>query len=425
MDDLSRLSFERLPSGWRIQTLGQLVERRAVAVDPDPTEFYREIGIRSHGKGIFHKEPIRGRELGEKRVYLIEPGCLVFNIVFAWEGAVGLTSLREAGMIASHRFPTFLPRDSRSVDTEFLRRFFQTQLGVRLLGEASPGGAGRNRTLNQKFLEQIPIPVPPLSEQRKIAAILSSVDDAIEASQAVIEQLQVVKKAMMAELLTKGLPGRHKKFKQTEIGAVPEEWEVVRLGDVGDWLSGGTPSKQEPSLWKGPVPWVSPKDMKRPRINDAIDHVSQEALKRGTQLAPVGSVLMVVRGMILAHTFPVAVTVGPVAFNQDIKALVPASSFQSEFMLYWLQERESEILNLAEVSNHGTKRLPSELLFDSKVPKPPAEEQAGIVEILRSFDGRLESEQVWLVRLRETKSALMSVLLTGEVRVHVDEEVAA
>ena len=277
-----------------------------------------------------------------------------------------------------------------------------------------------------KLLRELAILHPvALPEQRKIAAILSSVDDAIECTQAVIDQLQVVKKAMMADLLTRGIPGRHKKFKQTEIGEVPETWEVVRLGDVGDWLSGGTPSKQESSLWMGPIPWVSPKDMKRPRICDAIDHVSKDALSRGTQLAPVGSILMVVRGMILAHTFPVAVTVGPVAFNQDIKALVPASRFESDFILYWLQERGSEILNLTDVSNHGTKRLPSELLFDSKVPAPSKEEQIEIVEILRSFDGRRESEQAWMAQLREVKSALMSVLLTGEVRVRVDEESAA
>ena len=81
--------------------------------------------------------------------------------------------------------------------------------------------------------EQFGLPLPPLPEQRKIAAILSSVDDAIEASQAVIDQLQVVKKAMMAELLTKGLPGRHKKFKNTEIGEVPVEWTVCTIDSLG------------------------------------------------------------------------------------------------------------------------------------------------------------------------------------------------
>ena len=76
--------------------------------------------------------------------------------------------------------------------------------------------------------------LPPLPEQRKIAAILSSVDDAIEKTQAVIDQVQVVKRGLMQELLTRGLPGRHTRFKQTEIGKVPEEWAIVRIIDVAD-----------------------------------------------------------------------------------------------------------------------------------------------------------------------------------------------
>ena len=69
-------------------------------------------------------------------------------------------------------------------------------------------------------------------EQRKIAAILSSVDDAMEKTRAVIDQVQIVKSGLMHDLLTRGLPGRHTRFKQTEIGPIPEEWEAVK-----NWLS--------------------------------------------------------------------------------------------------------------------------------------------------------------------------------------------
>ncbi|WP_437765389.1 restriction endonuclease subunit S [Sorangium sp. So ce281] len=86
--------------------------------------------------------------------------------------------------------------------------------------------------LNTGILAKLPLLLPPLGEQRKIAAILCSVDGAIEATQTVIDQLQVVKKAMMAELLTRGLPGRHTRFRKTEIGEVPEEWKVVSLGGI-------------------------------------------------------------------------------------------------------------------------------------------------------------------------------------------------
>jgi restriction endonuclease S subunit len=74
--------------------------------------------------------------------------------------------------------------------------------------------------------------LPPLPEQRKIAAILSSVDEATETTQAIIDQLQVVKQAMMAELLTRGIPGQHTRFKRTEIGEVPEAWDTTTLGEA-------------------------------------------------------------------------------------------------------------------------------------------------------------------------------------------------
>lgn len=421
--DLPSSALGPLPHDWKVMSLGSVTERIGDSVDVAPDVLYREIGIRSHGKGVFHKEPVKGTALGAKRVFGVVPHCLVFNIVFAWEGAVAVTTDHENGMIASHRFPMFVPTKANLVDAEFLRRFFQTPLGIRLLGDASPGGAGRNRTLNQKFTAQIPVPVPPLPEQWKIATILSSVEAVIEITQAIIDQLHAVKRAVMADLLTRGVAG-DRAFKRTKVGDLPEDWEVVRLGDVGRWLSGGTPSKQDSGLWTGSIPWVSPKDMKRPRISEAIDHVSEAALRHGTQLAPMGSVLMVVRGMILAHTFPVAVATAPVAFNQDIKALIPADTFDAEFVMYCLQHLGPEILKHADVANHGTKRLPSELLFDTYVPHPPVAEQRTIVEILRTFDSRHSAESAHLLQLRAARAALMSVFLTGEVRVKPDEDAA-
>ena len=164
------------------------------------------------------------------------------------------------------------------------------------------------------------------------------------------------------------------------------EWEETTLGSAGAWLSGGTPSKGNGEFWVGTMPWVSPKDMKRPRISDAIDHVSEAAVGSGTQLAPVGSLLMVVRGMILAHTFPVAFAAAPLTFNQDIKALIPAREWSSEFLLYWLQSKGADVLRLVDVANHGTKRLPTERLFSLVMARPPLGEQRKIAAILSSVD---------------------------------------
>ena len=156
-------------SVWPSVKLGDVVRHVPRPVDVQFDSMYREMGIRSHGKGVFHKAPISGTELGDKRVFFVEPGDFVLNIVFAWEGAVGLVSEAERGMIASHRFPTFRS-DEQRLDLRFLLLFFRTPTGVELLGRVSPGGAGRNRTLNRSAFLSLEIPLPPLPEQQRLLA---------------------------------------------------------------------------------------------------------------------------------------------------------------------------------------------------------------------------------------------------------------
>jgi type I restriction enzyme S subunit len=152
------------------------LERRKV--DVRMTEIYREVGIRSFGKGIFHKSPISGAELGDKRVFNIEPGDLLFSNVFAWEGAVAVASEEERGFIGSHRFMTYVPNSE--ADANYLHYFFLSESGLRLLGLASPGSAGRNRTLAIERFEALQIPLPPIDDQRRIAAYLDTIFTKIE-----------------------------------------------------------------------------------------------------------------------------------------------------------------------------------------------------------------------------------------------------
>ncbi|HXS99004.1 MAG TPA: hypothetical protein VN736_30625 [Candidatus Limnocylindrales bacterium] len=165
-------------SNWESVRLAEVVHHvpRPVEVNPDAT--YREIGIRSHGKGVFHKEPVSGIGLGTKRVFHVAPGDFVLNIVFAWEGAVAVLGEAEKDMIASHRFPTFRC-DERRLSSHFLVAYLTTPAGLDLLGRVSPGGAGRNRTLSRSaFLQQV-VPLPPIDEQQRIVGIIDSVSKLI------------------------------------------------------------------------------------------------------------------------------------------------------------------------------------------------------------------------------------------------------
>ena len=136
--------------------------RRAVSVQPHGS--YPELGIRSFGRGTFHKPTLDGAAVGSKRLFLIREGDLLFNIVFAWEGAVAVAGPEDDGRVGSHRFLTCVP-DTNIVTTDSLRFFLLTPEGIEKLGAASPGGAGRNRTLGLKKLDLIEVPAPQLERQ--------------------------------------------------------------------------------------------------------------------------------------------------------------------------------------------------------------------------------------------------------------------
>ena len=196
--------FPFVPRDWTLRRMRSLVQRvrRPIRVRPDME--YREIGIRSWGKGIFHKDSVPGAVLGEKNVFRIDPGDFVLNIVFAWEGAVSVVSENETGMIASHRFPTFRP--SLEVDVDYLLMVFQSEQGRRLMEVNSPGAAGRNRTLRiGQFLEE-EIPLPTLDAQRAIVAAFrhgeSRLADCVGRTRQAVHQLEGFRSRLIADVVT-------------------------------------------------------------------------------------------------------------------------------------------------------------------------------------------------------------------------------
>ncbi|MFZ4779993.1 MAG: restriction endonuclease subunit S, partial [Terrimicrobiaceae bacterium] len=190
-----------IPDDWKCVPFATVFDLTMVSLAPTPSVKYREIGVRSHGKGIFHKPPVTGESLGDKRVFHCQPGTLVFNIVFAWEQAVAVLSESERGFIASHRFPMFQGRKNQASEAYYLL-FFKTRRGKEQLTIASPGGAGRNKTLGQSDLEVLPVPCPPFPEQIAIAEVLECWDKVIRTLEVKIGKRRLVKQGLMQKLLS-------------------------------------------------------------------------------------------------------------------------------------------------------------------------------------------------------------------------------
>jgi hypothetical protein len=184
------------------------------------------------------------------------------------------------------------------------------------------------------------------------------------------------------------------------------EWRETTLGEVTDFLSGGTPSKGRPDYWVGSVPWVSAKDMKRFRLDDTEDHVSEDGVSNGTKLVPAGSVLLLARGMTLLNDLPICVISRPMTFNQDVKALRPKPHVQSDYLPYLLLGNKDRLLSLVDLAGHGTGRLNSDELKALDVTLPPLPEQRAIAHILGTLDDKIELNR----RMNETLEAMARAL---------------
>jgi type I restriction enzyme S subunit len=232
------LRFPEFTSDWEENKISEIFERVVNPVDVDEKETYQELGIRSHGKGIFHKEPKLGAKIGNKRVFWVKENTFIVNIVFAWEQAVAKTTEKEAGLIASHRFPMYEPVKN-VLDLDFILYFFLRKKGKYVLELASPGGAGRNKTLGQKVFADTEITIPKFQEQAKIAKFLRLNEEILNILKKKKEKLEVYKIGVMRKIFNQDL-----RFKD-ENGKYFPKWKSTRLDEISSIVKGTQLNKSE------------------------------------------------------------------------------------------------------------------------------------------------------------------------------------
>jgi type I restriction enzyme S subunit len=170
LDMLLQAFYNQVIEGAEWKSLHKVASLVRRAIKTKPNEKYEEMGIRSFGKGTFRKPVLTGKQIGNKRIYLIHEGDLVFNNVFAWEKAIAVAMVDDHGRVGSHRFITYVPHESQAT-SEFLCHHFLSERGIEDIRAASPGSAGRNRTLGLKKLENISVPAPTYNEQKRFSEI--------------------------------------------------------------------------------------------------------------------------------------------------------------------------------------------------------------------------------------------------------------
>ncbi len=197
----------------------------------------------------------------------------------------------------------------------------------------------------------------------------------------------------------------------------PPHWQIKPLRYLFEAVGGATPSKDNFAFWDGTIPWVSPKDMKTDVITDSEDHISETAI-RGNRLAllPPSTVLIVVRGMILARSIPIAVTAVEATINQDMKGLFPKKGVTSEYLAQLLRAVSPALFSTIEESGHGTCCLRLDLWRNILVGVPPEAEQRAIVSLVGEqsayIDSLIAKKQQQIRLLGEKQQALISQAIT-------------
>jgi type I restriction enzyme S subunit len=349
---------------------------------------------------------------GDIQRFLLKKG----DLIIARAGTTGVSVLVEKDF-ENVIFGSYLikVRLSRKVHLKFMRYFCQSRLYWDHITSSQAGSTLKNISL--PVLRSLNVPLPSsIEEQQKIAEILSTIDEAIQKTNEIIAKTERLKKGLMQELLTKGIG--HKEFKDTEIGRLPKDWEVVRLGD--DKIAEIRGNKIISDVQKVAfIPMELVPDhgiFVKYEIRDLKDVSSSTYCEAGDLLlAKITPSLENGKQGIVPDDIPNGFALA----TTEVYPIV-CKGIDRLFLFYVLKfPRFRKILEFSMRGTTGRQRVPKDAVERLKIPLPPYQEQKRIAEILLTFDKKLEIERNEKVKLERIKQGLLDLLLTGKIRVKV------
>lgn len=266
------------------------------------------------------------------------------------------------------------------------------------------------KSLRLYMLQNFPLNKPDYSKQQKIADILSSVDNAIQKTEQIIQKTEELKNGLIRELLTKGIG--HKKFKKTKLGEIPEEWQIVNVGQICDCI---VPGRNKPKLFDGDIPWITTPNIKDSHIeynNESVYVSRQELINCGNKIIPVKSVVMSCVG----NFGIVAVTDKEIAINQQLHAFLPSNKIDPDFLKFALMQQKNAMENLA--TKTSIPYLNKSSCNSIPIVLPSLEEQKEIRHILSSLEEKVALEKINKDHLHNLKNGLMQDIFNQKVRIN-------
>jgi type I restriction enzyme S subunit len=407
--DFQETEIGKIPKEWEVVKLKDTCELIR-GTEPGSKTYNKE------GKGFkFIRVSDISKQILETVFIDEKPENLVFchkeNVLLALDGVPGIVAKGMEGVISSG---IRIVKPVNKIDNDFLFYILQHSIVQKVIMNYTTGTTIKHAS---RAVDFITLPLPPILEQQKIAEILSTVDDAIQKTNEIIAKTERLKKGLMHELLTKGIG--HKEFKDTEIGRIPKDWEVARLGDVAYVKRGASPRpKGDPKYFGGNIPWIKISDLSKYKkgvyLLTTDDTVTEEGRKR--------SVYVTDNSLIISNSGtigePAIVKTGRGGCIHDGLILItPLTKVEKLFLYYFFEHKKGEIQIHAQ---KGTQDNMNTTLWRMvKLPLPSIPEQQKITETLLTIDKKLENEKNEKAKLERIKQGLMDLLLTGKVRVRL------
>ena len=378
--------------GWPTVRLGEVLRHRKESITIDDLTTYKRPRVQLHVQGIVVRDEVPGALIKTKTQQVCRTGEFLVAEIDAKVGGFGIVPEALDGSIVSSHYFLFVINDAR-LNRRFLDYFIRTPA---FREQVAAQGSTNYAAIRAAHVLEYQIPLPPLPEQRRVVARIEELAAQIHEARTVRHQAAEEAEALWARAASQVLDAAAKRHANRP------------LADLVAIRGGGTPSKSDPFYWEGSIPWITPKDMKRRELSDAIDHISERATKETpAKLIHPGAVLVVVRGMILAHTFPSAVLRAPAAINQDMKALLPKREVLPEFLSAFFWANNTQMVDLVEKSTHDTRKFQTEKLLSTSVVVPPLPDQRRIVAELDALQAQVDS----LKRLQAETAAALDALL--------------
>jgi len=301
-------------------------------------------------------------------------------------------------------------KDFKGNDPRYVSYLLKT---VSMDGSAASAVPGVNRN----HLHRLPVLVPAVGSQMRIAKVLATFDELIEINERRIELLEELVRSLYREWFVRfRFPGHEDiVVVNSSVGPVPTGWELTSLGCMATWLSGGTPSTKNEAFWGGGIPWITSGTLTTLLLNESPRTLTSAGVAAGSRLVERDTLLFVVRGMSLVREFRVGIADRTLAFGQDCKALVAADGVDPLFLAFTVLDRQHDIQGMVELAGHGTGKLATDRLKSIVLPLPSESIQTRFVEAVRPIRELISVVQASSKQIAAIRDLLLPRLVTGRL----------